>query len=95
MFVIDLVQGSATWQVSRRYCLRAPERLRRDHTALRRRYSQFLPLKQTLAKENRGFVETVDFPGKTLLGPPTGEKVTSVNRATPHQLTPRFPPCRS
>ena len=65
-------------------------------TALLRRYSQFLPLKQTLAKENRGFVEKVDFPGKTLLGPPTGEKVTSVNRATPPTHPPRrFPPCRS
>ena len=44
-------------------------------TALRRRYSQFLPLKQTLAKENRGFVEKVEFPGRKLFGQPTGEKV--------------------
>ena len=44
-------------------------------TALRHRYSQFLPLKQMLDEENRGFVETVDFPGRKLFGQPTGEKV--------------------
>jgi hypothetical protein len=50
---------------------------------LHHRYSQFLPLKQTVDEENRGFVETVDFPGKTVFGPPTGEKVRRwMNRPT-------------
>ena len=39
------------------------------------RYSEFLPLHQAFREENRGFVDKVQFPSKTLFGSPTGAAV--------------------